>query len=90
MHLTLSQCESTTARRTKVRHHGGLTLGRARRSGGQGRGRTAKMPGTTTRAIEMVLDSIDDSLRIPKDGGINMRPETMRLCVEYAGLAPHD
>jgi DNA-binding NarL/FixJ family response regulator len=52
--------------------------------------RIAEMRGTTTSAVEKVLGSIYDALRIPKDGGISRRSEAMRLFVEYAGLPPRD
>jgi DNA-binding NarL/FixJ family response regulator len=52
--------------------------------------RIAEMRGTTTSAVEKVLGSIYDTLRIPKDGGISRRSEAMRLFVEYAGLPPRD
>ncbi len=50
--------------------------------------RIAEMRGTTTSAVEKVLGSIYDALRIAKDDGISRRAEAMRIFIEYAGLPP--
>lgn len=52
--------------------------------------RIAELRGTTTSAVEKVLGSIYESLRIPKDDGISRRSEAMRIFVEYVGLPPRD
>ena len=52
--------------------------------------RIAELRGTTTSAVEKVLSSIYDALRISKDSGLSPRAEAMRIFVEYAGLPPRD
>lgn len=52
--------------------------------------RIAELRGTTTSAVEKVLGSIYDALRISKDDGISRRAEAMRIFVEYVGLPPRD
>ena len=52
--------------------------------------RIAEMRGTSTSAVEKVLSSIYDVLRISKDDGVSPRSEAMRYFVQFAGLPPRD
>ena len=48
------------------------------------------MRGTTISAVEKVLGSIYDALKLNKEDGISRRVEAMRIFIEHAGLPPRD
>ncbi len=52
--------------------------------------RIAEMRGTTISAVEKVLGSIYDALKLDKEDGISRRVEAMRIFIEHAGLPPRD